>query len=220
MKCPNCQTAFNIEWDYEELYPEDPENKEGVYVQVGQCPECLKCVVVINRTVMKGISKNHWETDLILETTFAYPPYVRTMANEVPEQYRIDYLESCGVISQSAKASAALSRRLLQRILEQEYKIKKRDLSNEINDFIALPNAPTTLKDAVDAIRNIGNFAAHPLKNTNTGEIVDVEPGESEWLLDVLDMLFDFTFIQPKKLEENKKRLNDKLLALGKNPMK
>jgi hypothetical protein len=33
----------------------------------------------------------------------------------------------------------------------------------------------------LDAIRTIGNFAAHPIKSTSSGEIVDVEPGEAEW---------------------------------------
>jgi hypothetical protein len=36
----------------------------------------------------------------------------------------------------------------------------------------------------IDAIRNVGNFAAHPLKSTNTGLILDVEPSEAEWPLD------------------------------------
>ena len=76
------------------------------------------------------------------------------------------------------------------------------------------------MTDAVDAIRNVGNFAAHPLKDTNTGQIVDVEPGEAEWLLEVLEALFDFTFVQPKRLDERKKKLNEKLQALGKPPMK
>jgi hypothetical protein len=76
------------------------------------------------------------------------------------------------------------------------------------------------LNDAIDAIRNVGNFAAHPLKDTNTGEIVEVEPGEAEWLIEVLEALFDFTFVQPKRLEERRKKLNAKLTTLGKPPMK
>jgi hypothetical protein len=36
--------------------------------------------------------------------------------------------------------------------------------------------------ESIDAVRNIGNFAAHPQKSTATGEILEVEFGESEWL--------------------------------------
>ena len=81
-------------------------------------------------------------------------------------------------------------------------------------------DVPSHLSEAIDAVRNIGNFAAHPLKDTQTGAIADVEPGEAEWLLDVLESLFEFVFVQPKRLALKKKQLNDKLAKLGKPKMK
>ena len=78
---------------------------------------------------------------------------------------------------------------------------------------------PSYLSEAVDAIRSIGNFAAHPLKNTNTGKIIDVEPGEAEWLLEVLELVFDFYFVQPEKLKARKDALNQKLTSAGKKPI-
>ena len=36
----------------------------------------------------------------------------------------------------------------------------------------------------IDAIRNVGNSAHNPLKNTDTGLILDVEPGDAKWTLD------------------------------------
>lgn len=68
-------------------------------------------------------------------------------------------------------------------MLRGEFGIQHSSLAKEIDDFIQLNGVPSYLTDAVDAIRNIGNFAAHPLKDTHSGEIVDVEPGEAEWLL-------------------------------------
>lgn len=105
-------------------------------------------------------------------------------------------------------------------MLRGEFGIQHSSLAKEIDDFIQLNGVPSYLTDAVDAIRNIGNFAAHPLKDTHSGEIVDVEPGEAEWLLEVLEALFDFAFVQPKKLEERKKKLNKKLQDIGKPQMK
>ena len=69
-------------------------------------------------------------------------------------------------------------------------------------------------------MRNVGNFAAHLLKDTNTGEIVEVEPGEAEWLLDVLEGLFDFYFVQPATATPKRDALNVKLKAAGKPEMK
>jgi Domain of unknown function (DUF4145) len=108
----------------------------------------------------------------------------------------------------------------LQSVLRDEFKIKHASLAQEIEEFIQRKDVPSYLTEAVDAVRNIGNFAAHPLKDTNTGEMVEVEPGEAEWLLEVNESLFDFAFVQPKRLEERKKNLNAKLSAMGKPAMK
>lgn len=65
-------------------------------------------------------------------------------------------------------------------------------------------------------ITDIGNFAAHPIKSKNTGEIMKVETGEAEWNLDTLEGLFDFYFVQEAKAKERKERLNQKLAEAGK----
>ena len=79
---------------------------------------------------------------------------------------------------------------------------------------------PILLAGAIDAIRNIGNFAAHPIKSTASGEVLPVEPGEAEWTLDVLDGLFDFYFVQPAILKRKKAALDTKLASAGKPPVK
>ena len=65
-----------------------------------------------------------------------------------------------------------------------------------------------------------GNFAAHPVKNSRSGEIVVVEPGEAEWNLDVLDLLFDFYYVGPARADAKREALNTKLIAAGKRPMR
>lgn len=144
----------------------------------------------------------------------------KSLSDEVPVSLRNDYNEATAVLHISPKASAALSRRCLQNFLHNYLNIRKKSLAHEIDEFLGTQKVPSVILEAVDAIRNIGNFAAHPLKETNTGEIVDVEPGEAEWLLEVLDLLFDYYFVQPKKLEEMKAALNEKLRRLGKPEMK
>lgn len=139
---------------------------------------------------------------------------------EVPEKYRINYGEAILVLDLSPKASAALSRRILQTVIREKFNITPKNLDKEIDDFIKLKDVPSGLAKSVDAIRHVGNFAAHPLKYTNTGEIVEVEPGEAEWLLDILEQLFDFAFVRPKKLEEQINKLNAKLQSAGKPILK
>jgi hypothetical protein len=66
---------------------------------------------------------------------------------------------------------------------------------------------PSTIADSIDSVRHIGNFAAHPIKSQSTGEIVDVEPNEAEWNLDVLESLFDFYYVLPAKAQAKKRTL-------------
>jgi hypothetical protein len=105
-------------------------------------------------------------------------------------------------------------------VLRDCAKVKSAGLSKEIDEILARGALPSYLAEAIDAIRNIGNFAAHPMKRTNTGEIVEVEPGEAEWLLDVLEGMFDFYFVQPAILKKKRDDLNAKLADVRKPPMK
>ena len=54
----------------------------------------------------------------------------------------------------------------------------------------------------------------------NTCAIVDVEPGEAEWTLDVVESLFDFYFVRPAQLAARKAEINKKLVETGKQPLK
>ena len=120
----------------------------------------------------------------------------RFVPPEVTGPVRDDFIEASEVLTISEKASAALSRRCLQTILIEKGGVKPSDdLSKQID--AVLPILPKYIADDLDAIRNIGNFAAHPIKNKNTGQIEVIEPGEAEWNLDVLEELFDFYYVKP-----------------------
>jgi hypothetical protein len=141
---------------------------------------------------------------------------------EVPKDIASDYNEACLVLPYSPKASAALSRRCLQNLLRTAGKLttKSKDLIHEINEVVSRGDIPSHISESIDSIRQIGNFSAHPIKSTNTGEILDVEPHEAEWTLDVLETLFDFYFVQPAILAAKKAAFNAKLAEAGKPAMK
>lgn len=235
LNCPHCQvysvmrfdsTVKRFETDYEDgISFEDAENL--LFDFVCSCPNCSNTVFVQAQAQPNKNFTDPKTTYEKLDTSFggkivSISPYRKkvNVPAEVPEKYAGDFREAVLVLDLSPTASAALSRRILQNILWDEFGIKHGNLAREINDFISQPGIPSYLTDAVDAIRNIGNFAAHPLKNTNTGEVMAVEPGEAEWLIEVLNSLFDFKFIQPLKLQERRDQLDAKLQELGKPPMK
>jgi len=138
----------------------------------------------------------------------------------VPARYRNDFYEAFACLDVSPRASAAVSRRILQDVLQNHFKIRTGQLATEIEAFVARTDVPAYLSQQVDAVRNIGNFAAHPLKSTSGGEVLDVEPGEAEWLIGTLEALFDFAFVQPERLQKHRELLNQKLQEAGKPPLK
>ena len=141
------------------------------------------------------------------------------VSGEVPEEFTADYREACLVLADSPKASAALSRRCLQHILQEKSDAKtQNDLAKTIGEVIDDPKTPRDVADSLDMVRNIGNFSAHPNKSTNTGEIVPVEPVEAEWCLDVIEMLFDLYFVRPSEIQRRRDRVDEKLADTGKPP--
>lgn len=136
------------------------------------------------------------------------------------EMVKSDYIEACLVLTDSPKASAALSRRALQHILREKLNVKHQDLSKEIQEAIDGNLLPAELSENLDVIRNIGNFAAHPLKSKSSGEVVDVEPGEAEWNLEVLEDLIEYTFVRPARAKAKIEKLNEKLRDTGKPEIK
>ena len=219
MKCPHCQTNFHrnmreihittdrdVSWDAECEY----------------CPACKKAIVqLIGIELIVANGKRH-KTDVELSRRFIVPSSSMrpNPPSEVPADLAKYYIQASHVLADSPMASAALSRRCLQHLIRDTIKIADKDLAPAIDKLLALKVLPSHLAEAVDVIRNIGNFAAHPMKSTSSGEILEVETGEAEWNLDVLDGLFDFYFVQPAILEAKKDALNSKLKSAGKPPIK
>lgn len=223
MKCPHCSLGIKFEPEHytvHQLEKNATEQASGIELSYGFCPECKNLIVLLKYGEYRWIDDQGELTEIRKEDNL-YPKFSRRIIDPlVPTKYAEAFNEANSVLSISPKASAALSRRLLQSLIRDEYEITFDNLSKEIDAFLKLPDIPSYVKEAVDAIRKVGNWAAHPNKYEVTGEIVNVESEEAGWLIDVLEALFDVTFIEPKKTQERKDKLNKKLSALGELPMK
>ncbi len=206
MICPHCLKAFHDHWSESSQM----KNSDGTRkVRITECPACEKSTVELG----KFSGQFGWDYMQVYPKGSTRPP----VPAELPDEFAEDYLEACLVLTDSPKASAALSRRCLQHILREKAGVKKKDLNSEIDS--AIPLLPSHLADLLHMVRTIGNFAAHPLKSTSTGEVVPVDFGEAEAQLEVLEGLFDFYFVQPKKNADRKAAMNAKLAEVGKPPL-
>lgn len=185
------------------------------------CPACKRMNMFLINGTKVNVGPGKFSLDEIKSSTPIRPIGSNRLPcpPEVPPQIAEDYIEACKVLSLSPKASAALSRRCLQNLLRDATIVEHGNLYNEIQGVIDSGILPTHLVEIIDLIRVIGNFAAHPTKSKNTGEIIDVEPDEAEWNLEVLELLFDFFYVQPVITAKKKEGINKKLIDAGKTPI-
>ena len=220
MKCPHCQVEVNV--DFSEKYI-------GKYGNIFyslfymRCPnsECDKPIVLLGKAnnadkYPDGTISIEEQPSCNFKQLFPVGSGRMPAAPEVEPQFAEDYNEACLVLPFSPKASAALSRRCLQNIIRIKENIKKKNLMLEIDELISLNKLPSFLSDNLQTIRGFGNIAAHGMEDQVSGQILDVEPEEADFLLDILELMFDFYFVQPAKAAKIRVSLNKKLSSAGK----
>ncbi len=221
MKCPHCNVEINPSFTSKDIISEG--NSINWRVTSMLCPNssCRKAIIYLEKLkrvqMQPGCFSYKKEESIcinpIFSTNYFAPP-------EVDPIYTKDYNEAALILNFSPNASAALLRRCLQLILRDKVKVKADKLTNEIQEVLDKNLLPSYIADDLDAVRNVGNYAAHPTKNLSNGEIIESTKEEAEWLLNILFSLFDFYFVLPAKAQRRRDALNEKLKDAGKPKMK
>jgi hypothetical protein len=217
MKCPHCTVSIHESWNAHPVYAGDATLWR---VRIMTCPECRKDILAFGRADRDAVSL-HEPANFV--QIFPRGSNRGPVPPDVPADIAADYNEAALVLPLSAKASAALSRRCLQSILNNAGYTQK-DLSKQIDAVLAEADTtkalPSGTHSIVDAIRNFGNFSAHRITDQTSLQVIEVEPHEAEWCLDILDALFDHYYTRPAEAKRRKDLLNAKLAAGKKPPAK
>lgn len=199
MICPHCGVLFSPTWKYAKSDPYTDTDHATYCVsfwyalKIAQCP-AEKCK---GETVYFGAMNDlegyaEWDTTTIVMVA----PRLSTripLGDAVPEDIQTDYREACSVLPISPKASAALSRRVLESILiEQGH--KGWNLQKKIQSALCCGGLPKNITEVIDVVRMVGNASAH---SQNPHGIVAVEPGDAEWLLDIIERFISHLYIKP-----------------------
>jgi Domain of unknown function (DUF4145) len=208
--CPNCGALLAFA-PGEQYIGTHGRASRAVWLAQQKCANSDCQVQILHRQEVDTPSTDRVESgwELVYPRRLPRPP----ADPAVPDEIRQDYGEACLVLADSPKSSAALARRCLQAVL-QSLVGKKSSLVKEIDE--AANQLPADLISDLHALRQLGNFAAHPTKDTATGTIVDVEPGEAEWTLDLVGSLLDHVYVAPKQRAAMRASLNAKLASAGK----
>lgn len=217
MKCPFCHVTIHEHWQRGGITVNDSTQSIGLKYMA--CPSCKNIILelLINSPYpLEGRPRCKY----IAAPRF---PNLPPSAAEVPDVLKVIYTEACATLSVSAKASAALSRRILQTVLK-ERGYDNDNLATQIQSVLDEQDArkalPSALHATVDAIRNFGNFSAHPITDKTSLQVIDVEPEEAEWCLDIIADLFDHYYVKPALAQKKQAELDAKLQAAGKPPSK
>jgi hypothetical protein len=122
----------------------------------------------------------------------------------IPKALVADYNEACRIRDLSPKAAATLARRCLQGMIRDFCRVSKATLFKEIEELREQLDKGTAAKgvthesvDAIDAVRGVGNIGAHMEKDVDL--IVEIEPGEAQMLIELIEMLFDEWYVERHK---------------------
>lgn len=157
------------------------------------CPneECKKTTLTAILYDYKYDGSN-WKKMEVLQSWRLLPgSYAKVFPDYIPKVLINDYQEASAILELSPKASATLSRRCLQGIIRDFWKVSKPTLFAEINS-IEDKIDPLTWK-SIDSVRKVGNIGAHMEKDIDL--IIDVEPKEAYLLIQLIELLFEEWYI-------------------------
>lgn len=215
MRCPYCQHYVTLGKDDNEspeiflcLKDDSGKNKKIIiHHSVFPNEQCKKCIITLeiyhcdyDPFIKETINQKLLYKKVIIpeETGKNFPDYI-------PQSLRNDYKEACKIVDLSPRSSATLARRCLQGMIRDSFGITKGRLVDEINALQG--KIDTELWQAIDAVRNIGNIAAHMEKDVNT--IIDIDAGEAKELIQLIEILFEEWYIQRHERQKRLKTIVD-----------
>ncbi len=215
--CPHCERAVTISderlsSETHTLYIENAIGRRTLHTLYIVCPnpQCKKFTLTV--ALHESQSTPHGMERLVkkLQEWSLIPPSAsKHFPDYVPQAIREDYGEACLIRDLSPKASATLSRRCLQGILRDFWKVKPGRLVDEIEQ-VKDKIDPITW-DAIEAVRKLGNIGAHMEKDINV--IVDVDPEEATLLIGLVETLLKEWYVAR---EERKARMTAVIAAAAK----
>ena len=209
-RCPNCGVSFyetgsnttqrKISYDCSQ---EEAKNmiqsgyecllKQPISAVYHYCPACHEYSVQIT-----GPNNSF---------SFTYPPFRGlTLPEYIPAALRNDYNEACAILDASPKAAATLARRCLQWMIRDFWGVNEGNLAKEIEKI--KEKIPADQYRVLDGVRRLGNIGAHMEKDVNL--IVDIDPGEAQKLIKLLELLMKDWYIA----RHNREELYNDILAI------
>lgn len=196
MECPHCQAEFTATPHVFAL----GEDQDGTWqVSNTRCPTCDRLIVSL--CTKQGCTYPAWPVSSTRPR----------LSEDVPADYAGDYRIASQILYYSPEASAAISRRSLHRFLATKVNAGHGGLADQIRQAAISPGLPAYLKQALQMLARMAGLEPDSPKSLRPDALAAVEPGEAEWLLDVLQSLFDLYFVQPAHMQRKQDAIEERI---------
>jgi hypothetical protein len=160
---------------------------------LGRCPGCEELLV--------GVKFAGEELPELLNSKLLWPRNILPDLSPtgLDAHFKSIYDQARSVLDISPMASAVLTRRCLQHVVREKLGIRKKTLFEETAEAVNRQELSMPTRSALDHVRTIGNWAAHPVED-QASTIIDVTQEEAEYTLEVLEMLFHDLYVVPQQI--------------------
>ena len=194
-QCPVCSGFSSHLWTYNPIDINGDYNESIKFIIIAQCQACNQFSIWITNEIQINISR------LVLITsdatlTLIFPNVAEGVPkpnNDMPDDVKEIYIEAGEVLNISPRASAALSRLAIEKLVAH-LNAQGKDLNTQIGSLVS-KGMPIEIQQMLDSVRVIGNNAVHP------GQI-DIKDNKelALSLLSFINLIVDNRITQPKKI--------------------
>lgn len=182
--CPTCNAYAHMEWVRRILVV-------GNYlVHTASCAKCKR--ESLWRSQLNDL------TSEIIETHMIYPDVSVSVTPEkdMPDDVKADFEEAKSVFHKSPKASAALLRLALQKLLKHLGE-PGNNINDDIKSLVAQGKLNAAVQQAADTVRITGNNAVHPgIMNDDDIDYIAAK------IFDLINFIVKKTITEPREIEE------------------
>jgi hypothetical protein len=215
--CPNCNKELTVSDEdrrvsFADLALPNADGPRRLVSKFVVCPnpDCRKFSVITSLHYLEVNGKRTYTGKHIKTWALVPPSRARSFPTAIPHQILQDYHEACLTLELSPKVAAALARRCLSSMLRDYWQVQPGSLGDEFRQIRGTADPLTW--DTIESIRRRGMIGAH--MESEGAEILDVDPGEAELLIDLVETLIEDWYVTR---EERRKRLTEIKKITGKS---
>lgn len=220
-KCPYCKvysaftpsanqlaTAQVCTTDFSEHGPEPGDTFQiGAGVEVRECQNdnCRRVSIyakAYEEYYIPQYNGDDMETRDLTEWVQVFPQAVPDeiiLPEYIPGKIRNDFTEAYLIKNISPKASVALCRYCVQYMIRDFWGISKGQLVDEIAKLEEKGGCPSSI-EMLDAIRDMGNFGAHPERDASI--IIEVDPEDAQLAIEITRTIIADWYIDKHEREK------------------